>query len=222
MNLKHEMVIDVVNQDLEGRLGYLTAKALAGDQSGDIVAWDSGGGSFQITAASASGNVLVYEGPIGTADVHAMLRDAGGAVDDSSVSAAITAVAAAVPPAPDWLKKQLAAGTVVAFGARSSIFRLAADILGEAELTPIAVEEALRQLLSHRGTEQAWLDERAASAKLGSADWLRLPFPEVALALPKLCLLLGVMRRLDIRSIEYHETNGSCLGLLLLAEGATH
>jgi hypothetical protein len=45
---------------------------------------------------------------------------------------------------------------------------------------------------------------------------------QVALAVPKLCLLLGVMRRLDIQTIHYHETNGSCLGLLLLAEGATH
>ena len=40
-------------------------------------------------------------------------------------------------------------------------------------------------------------------------------YPEVHLAVPKLCLLLGVMTALGVDRAHYHETNGNCLGVAL-------
>ena len=51
--VRSEIEIDVqmVSQELEGRLGFLTAKAVgpADVKAEELIAWDSGGGSFQIT-----------------------------------------------------------------------------------------------------------------------------------------------------------------------------
>ena len=41
------------------------------------------------------------------------------------------------------------------------------------------------------------------------------PYPEPHLALAKLVLVAAVMAKLNVERVEYHETNGSCLGVLL-------
>jgi exopolyphosphatase/guanosine-5'-triphosphate,3'-diphosphate pyrophosphatase len=89
--------IQLVNQSIEGALGYYTAAAIVpGQSSGDpLLAWDSGGGSFQLTTrkegagnqadtgddgatvtgreAGVAGEFEVYEGPCGASTVFAWL-----------------------------------------------------------------------------------------------------------------------------------------------------
>ena len=91
-----------------------------------LVSWDSGGGSFQL-AARGAGGLRVYEGPLGNADVHRELED------KSALPPRVVAVdvASRLPDAPEWLADAITGGTVVAFGHRSSCFRVCADALGK-------------------------------------------------------------------------------------------
>jgi hypothetical protein len=61
-------------QDEEGQLGYLTAASGLGASSpaSSVVAWDSGGASFQLTIHGDDG-YQVYQGPLGASLVTAML-----------------------------------------------------------------------------------------------------------------------------------------------------
>ena len=64
--VRSEIEIDVqmVSQELEGRLGFLTAKAVgpADVKAEELIAWDSGGGSFQITNKSGKVGEMVGVG----------------------------------------------------------------------------------------------------------------------------------------------------------------
>ena len=73
----------IVSQRLEGELGYLAASSslppspscaslLCEAGSAPLLAWDSGGGSFQVSGR-VGGNLQVWEGPIGDSDVTSML-----------------------------------------------------------------------------------------------------------------------------------------------------
>ena len=52
-------------------------------------------------------------------------------------------------------------------------------------------------------------------APLSDRAALDEPYPEPHLALAKLVLVAAVMAKLNVERVEYHETNGSCLGVLL-------
>mmetsp|Transcript_7223 Transcript_7223/g.22777 ORF Transcript_7223/g.22777 Transcript_7223/m.22777 type:complete len:357 (+) Transcript_7223:386-1456(+) len=215
--------VKIVAQSLEGELGYLTAVGAAGPRAkAPLVSWDSGGGSFQL-AARGAGGLRVYEGPLGNADVHRELED------KSALPPRVVAVdvASRLPDAPEWLADAITGGTVVAFGHRSSCFRVCADALGKRSYGPDDVADALEKVLAHPeknldgdAAAAAWLATQAqahANVVAPGGDPCDGPYPEPHLAIAKLVLVLAVMTKLDIKRIEYRETNGSCLGVLLHA-----
>mmetsp|Transcript_5793 Transcript_5793/g.8562 ORF Transcript_5793/g.8562 Transcript_5793/m.8562 type:complete len:370 (+) Transcript_5793:31-1140(+) len=218
--------LSVVDQVLEARLGYLTAKAAVSRgnqiiQQNQLLSWDSGGGSFQIS--DANGNV--YLGPIGNGDVYAMLQDISALADDISsttITTLIQDIQKLLPPRPDWLADALKKEStrIVGFGHTTSIFRLAADCVGKVDLDRSVVQYALYNiLLGKTESEQATL-LRAKSQEYASIvspyDYRPdTPYPETNLLLPKLALLFAVMTHLEIPSVHYEYANGSCLGILL-------
>merc|ERR1719189_1173206 len=52
------LAVDMVSQDLEAELGFRTAAALHDGRAQDLICWDSGGASFQITTPSMDGGPL--------------------------------------------------------------------------------------------------------------------------------------------------------------------
>ena len=206
-------------QSTEGELGFLTACAAAGREV--ACAWDSGGGSFQLSARVGGGGVRVYAGPLGNADAFARLRDMGGATSQN-VKAAVAALTDELPPAPAWLAAALQEGPAVAFGHRSSCFRVACDAVGASGFAPEDVKRATAKLVSlgDDGARADWLQYVAQGhahvvAPLSDRAALDEPYPEPHLALAKLVLVAAVMAKLNVERVEYHETNGSCLGVLL-------
>ena len=209
----------IVPQSTEGELGFLTACAAAGREV--ACAWDSGGGSFQLSARVGGGGVRVYAGPLGNADAFARLRDMGGATSQN-VKAAVAALTDELPPAPAWLAAALQEGPAVAFGHRSSCFRVACDAIGASGFAPEDVKRATAKLVSlgDDGARADWLQYVAQGhahvvAPLSDRAALDEPYPEPHLALAKLVLVAAVMAKLNVERVEYHETNGSCLGVLL-------
>ena len=227
MRAEHGVGLAVVTQATEGRLGYLTAVGAAPAGGGPVVSWDSGGGSFQV-AAAVGGETVVYEGPLGSADAHAGLRErmrfsgpSPNPADATHVDAVVADLAARMPDVPPWLSAALGASRVVCFGHHSSLFRIVADVAGKRDFGPSDARAALSSILSIGGDAElsAWLASLAAShADLvapGRAPPSPDAYPEIHLVVPKLCLLIAVMDKLGLDDVHYEETNGSCLGVLL-------
>ena len=213
--------IALVSQEEEAQIGFRTAVAVGQRGRAATLAWDSGGGSFQLSARVGGGGVRVYAGPLGNADAFARLRDMGGATSQN-VKAVIAALTEELPPAPAWLAAALQEGPAVAFGHRSSCFRVACDAIGASGFAPEDVKRATAKLVSlgDDGARADWLQYVAQGhahvvAPLSDRQALDEPYPEPHLALAKLVLVAAVMAKLNVERVEYHETNGSCLEVLL-------
>ena len=59
----------------EAWLGLTTAESLLGGGARDAIAWDSGGGSFQITQRGGGGGMRSYVGRLGVAPARAALAE---------------------------------------------------------------------------------------------------------------------------------------------------
>ena len=209
--------LQIVPQSTEGELGFLTACAAAGREV--ACAWDSGGGSFQLSARVGGGGVRVYAGPLGNAGLRAA-RDMGGATSQN-VKAAVAALTEELT-STRLVSRSLQEGPAVAFGHRSSCFRVACDAIGAPGFAPEDVKRATAKLVSlgDDGARADWLQYVAqghAHVVAPASDRAALdePYPEPHLALAKLVLVAAVMAKLNVERVEYHETNGSCLGVLL-------
>lgn len=217
--------LTLVSQKLEGELGWLTALAAyrrSAPATRDIVSWDSGGGSFQLANRDS-----VFEGTLGNADVLETLRNIsgfGGAspnpVTQADARRLVDILIDRLPEAPAWLHNDLAMKPLVAFGARTSLFRLAADLLGTPNVTREDAVRALDSLADRTDDELGEiLAERAnqVATIVAPHDLFvhQLPYPEVHLLVPKLALLIAVMSKVDIHALHYEFANGNCLGILL-------
>lgn len=122
----------VIAQTEEARLGWLTAVAALppGNDASKVVAWDSGGGSFQVSARPGGQEVVCYNGAWGsTVATEALMTRIqgvdymGGGSSPNPVSAdqarrLIEAIRATMEPPPSWLVELLRSdtGRVVAIG----------------------------------------------------------------------------------------------------------
>lgn len=239
--------VETVSQQEEARLGFLTAVALSARPRAEVIAWDSGGASFQITKADASGELLVYSGALGASVATALLVER---VQGSSLAAKptpnpctldeaealVALLREALPEPPAWLR---AAPIVTAIGGPLSLFNMAGQVLREeaggppAQGHPAAAADGAESAAAAapaanpagvRGAQPVRLRleqvRGALLAKLGESDEVlrACGYREVELLLPKLCLLCAVMERCDLREVEYVPAIGSCAGLLVSGE----
>ena len=211
---------EVIAQTEEARLGWLTAVAglEEGVDSSKVVAWDSGGGSFQVSARPDGDEVVCFNGSWGSTVATECLMTkvqkvayAGGESSPNPVSMAhaqelIVAIKATMEPAPGWLGELLESGQVVGIGGETCIFRLASEVSG---------------LLAPRagGLGTVSLSREAVAAAIDSAvektDAELGAFMQHQMVVPKLCLTFAVMEHLEIASLKYQPANGSCAGLLV-------
>lgn len=115
----------VIEQTEEARLGWLTAVAALPSEAdaSSVVAWDSGGGSFQISARLGAQEVVCYNGAWGsTVATEALMTRiqgieySGGESSPNPVSAdqaqqLIEVIRATMEPPPSWLAEALRSDT---------------------------------------------------------------------------------------------------------------
>lgn len=215
--------VRVISQRLEGELGYLSASLglPAAQQETTMVAWDSGGGSYQVSAR-VGGELRVWCGPLGDSDVAKMLlqlqgrslvgvahgaRSSSNPVRLDDARRLVEALDARLPPCPPWLRELCAAGArVIGYGERTSLCALPSELHGHAhELSAAMVWEAAEMCVGR--TDEELLAEHGDLQE------------EEDLALPKLMLCYTMMtRRLGIDTVAYVKTCGNCQGVLQCAE----
>jgi hypothetical protein len=240
VNRSLRLRLRVISQRLEGELGHLSASCglppsascarLLCDAAGGVshaprapmLAWDSGGGSFQLSGR-VDGQLCVWEGPLGDADVAAMLLHLQGrpmvgvahgvrtspnpvSLDDARRLA--DTLDDVLPPAPGWLVElcRTPGAQIVGYGEATSLCALPSQLHGgAARLTAEMVWDAIERCVGRT-------DAQLLAAHGDLHD-------EEDLALPKLVLMHTMMRRrLAVGDVRYVRTNGNCQGVLRCAE----
>lgn len=236
------MTVTVVSQEMEAELGYATAVAYNDPGSQACIAWDSGGGSFQIStkcrddrtcsegvSATASDSIKLdmYMASFGSGVATATLvetlqgRKLSEVSTPNPVSIAdadrlIDALMSRLDSnVPSWL---LNVPEVVAIGGPNSIFQLACTVLN-----------AMKKSSKNRNfTDTSEVcsftlaDVRSAIEECvdRSDEYLQkyLAFPNadpVTIVVPKLCLLYSVMKLTRIGKVKAVNCIGSCAGILI-------
>lgn len=196
----------VIEQRLEGRIGFLTGWSVAGGDAKDLIVWDCGGGSFQLTNAFEE----TFEGPLGSANTTALLvKDVQG----KSMSVTASPNPCSIENCeqlkeiiigkfegahhPSWLNvDSLKMGRVVAIGGSTCAFRMAQKLLHSKTISRDALWSSLGSLTEKTDDDLSY-------------------FEQPKLLLPKLVLVYSVMSYFGIDEIQYHFTNGCTRGMLL-------
>lgn len=146
----------ILPQDDEGRLGFLTAKALYPEvtETG-LLAWDSGNGSFQMVIKEGK-NYQIYEGQLGHGTVRVLLSkeirngpilqtyESGNPVLQEEALELTQKITSLLSPVPDWLHEKLNSDKIViaTFGDGTGIFALTAEAIANLNGIKEPVEQA--------------------------------------------------------------------------------
>ena len=237
--------VTVISQEIEAELGYATAVAYGGGQGRKAcIAWDSGGGSFQISTMLRDGNssgddsdqkLSMYMGAFGSGIATATLveglqgRKLSEVPTPNPVSLAdaellIEALTRKMDlDVPLWLKN---VPEVTAIGGPNSIFQLACTVLScvkKSRSNSLVESEAKKEFNETFVVDSFSLsDVRMAINECvdRSDDYLKkfLNFPNAdptTIIVPKLCLLYSVMKHTGIESVKAVCCIGSCGGVLI-------
>jgi radical S-adenosyl methionine domain-containing protein 2 len=205
--------ISIVRPAREGELSYLSARGLRtaqveapeGRNARELVAWDCGAGSFQFTSSGSSHYDCHGSGTIHAASLE-LLR--AGFERQALLDALLNSLHSQLLPKPDWLAALDA--HIVAVGSAQSIFNQQRVLSGAGCFTVSDVEATIREVVALE-PEEVLAMEQERGAPLGvTSSSANTPY-----VLPKLALLLGVMRKFELGSVEFHQTHGNCAGLLV-------
>ena len=226
--------IVTLSQAHEARLGLATAEALLGGPHAVSAGWDSGGGSFQITARSGPvtdpiGTVALqtYVGRLGTGPSFQRLLvrvqrkpyEPTATVNPASVDEAKALVAmlsAELSPPPSWLY----GASIVAIGGWNCIFATTLRAIRYLDGSSPPADGA-------GGTFTVADAKRALDSVCDKKDEQLLPIAGMSdeaeapsFVVPKIALLVAVASHLGFVSIEYVPATGSAAGLLALGDFA--
>lgn len=206
----------ILSQEEEGQLGFLSAKILYPEvDESDLLVWDSGNGSFQITAKI--GDIYkIYQGPFGHGTVRVLLSKEirGGEVLEGHVSGnpvqkdeapqVVQGIENLLPEIPSWLRDKLKSKkTVVAtFGDGESIFALVSRALGKSSGDTITRLEAQKVLEMSLGRDDDFFDSNNLHQKTGTSA----------------LLVSTIMDHFDIQTIHYKTAVGNTSGILVLPD----
>eukprot|EP00667_Euglena_gracilis_P017796 EG_transcript_18796 len=192
--------VAVISQAMEGQLGFFTASVVCPDAPPEqLVVWDSGGGSFQVTTLY-KGDVEMYGAAVGSSVATVALVEAvqGHPYAGQSPNPVALDEAEALheylldrlPEPPIWLRAKVLQQdvVVVGIGGSSSIFNLALQVIGHQEFTAQEVWTHVRFLVNQTDAQLSW-------------------YPQRDMVLPKLVLMAAVMRKCGIPRVRYCPCN---------------
>jgi len=210
----------IVPQEEEGKLGFLTAQALYPEVPvASLLAWDSGNGSFQMTMKEGD-SFTVYQGPLGHGTVRVLLskeirqgevfqsHQSGNPVLRKEALELTQKINALLPPIPDWMQESLRSGKTVitTFGDGESIFALTAQVLSNLNGIKEPVQQATISIVDVQRVIDTYLeqgDEVLTAAGLHTKT------------LTSAVQLSAVMQHFGIQQIHYRRSIGSTPGMLI-------
>jgi len=206
----------ILSQEEEGKLGFSNARILYPEiAEEDLLVWDSGNGSFQIT--EKMGNTYkIYQGPLGHGTVRVLLSKEirGGKVLESHISGnpvqmdeapqLAQGIESLLPAIPSWLQDKLnSKKTVIAtFGDGESIFALVSRALEKSNGDTITQTEVKKVLGMSLGQDDDFFDSRGLHRKTGTSA----------------LLVSSIMEHFNMQAIHYKTAVGNTSGILVLPD----
>ncbi len=209
--VKNELGIEigVLPQADEDRIGFVTAKAVSGLNEENLVAWDCGSGSFQISSLE-NGEMVVYGPEYSLVPALKDLAELRNIPFDKKASPnPITQKEAdqlrdimlpKLPKDNEWIKQTKK--EIVGIG-RLNPFSIAERVIGHSPYTQEEVEAALGQLIG--------MDDKA----LQESHYGFYDAKEASESVIALIILNTVMKHCEIKKITFSESTGGCEGLLI-------
>ena len=200
------IAIKIISQNEEGRLGFATAAAVSALPQEEIIAVDSGSGSFQITTLM-NDQLEVIEGQLGYIPSLEMLMEIRGEKLDLHTPPAVVTLKEAellvkkmqekMPPLSDpFLEKLQNSPSVVGIGNENFIFAMGATGVGKDTFTK----------------EELW---EAISYYAGKPPEELPQFAKPDTAVLGMVLLYSIMDSMNLDQMTSYYANGSCEGLLI-------
>lgn len=207
----------LISQDREAFLGFLTANHHCPDVAAyDLVSWDCGGGSFQITAEVPPAWESWMKS-MGTSVAKTLLltKVQGKGVADSPNPVALSDAQALAKELkvilgepPEWLTSKIVAPGVhfAAIGGETSMFRLASELVESRVITKVQLLEAVENLCGKSDLQLRLMEDVPAAMN------------QPQLVIPKLVLLYSVLNALDCDEVTFYNANGNTPGILMTQE----
>jgi exopolyphosphatase / guanosine-5'-triphosphate,3'-diphosphate pyrophosphatase len=193
--------ISIISQAEEGRLGFITAATTSNTKEDELISFDSGSGSFQLSTL-IDDELVVTEGDIGhIPSLEILLEMRGESLDSDKPLEPITLEEADflvqklqkhLPTMSDAFKEKLLAPNtkVVGIGNENFIFAMGAEAVGKKAFTKDELRDAIEAKVNF-------------PKKQGK--------PERVLGI---ILLYSIMDGMEIDKLTSSYANGSCEGLL--------
>lgn len=199
--------ISIISQHEEGRLGFATASAVSRVVPEQLIAVDSGSGSFQLTTL-IDGELEVIEGALGHIPSLEMLMEIRNQKLDLQTPPAPVTLSEAkllvqkmhekMPEVPEAFQKKIQhpESAIVGIGNENFIFAMGATGVGRSTFTKEELWNAIEQ---HAGkpVEEMTHFSHPNTAVLG------------------MVLLYSIMDAMQIEQLTARHANGSCEGLLI-------
>lgn len=210
----------ILSQEEEGVLGYMTAKVLYPEvPEEDIIAWDNGNGSFQLTGKVGDAYTR-YQGPTGYGTVRVILskdirngavlqpHESGNPVSVQECDELARRVQDLLSPTPAWIMIKLASEKtiVVTYGNSVTLF----GCLAESKLVGEGIQNPSQEVTVNRADLKKMI-----GTYMGKPDAV---FDAVGIynrTLTAAVYALTLMEHLGIEVIHYKKTIGNTSALLI-------
>lgn len=198
--------INIISQDEEAQIGFSTAVAVSGQAPENIIAWDSGSGSFQISTLNKDeqGEMQVEMYGAEFAFVSSLealwkirgtsFKNSPGPISMQEALELVKVIQSELPSAPSWMENH--GKKIAAIGGNTSIFSIGKIATGKSSFTK---EEIFTAILDLSGKEDGQLSQ----------------FPRPHEAVIGLILIYAIMDHCKFEQITHYVANGSCDGLLI-------
>mmetsp|Transcript_14708 Transcript_14708/g.34918 ORF Transcript_14708/g.34918 Transcript_14708/m.34918 type:complete len:412 (+) Transcript_14708:185-1420(+) len=211
--------LKIISQQQEGSIGFLTAtQACPTTAATDLVAWDSGGGSFQITSVE-QGEIRSWMRSIGSGIATSVLIEqvqgksfkttaSPNPVSIPHAQALVRELRKAIGEPPAWLsvKAQVPGVSVVGIGGDTSIFCLASQLAAKDAFSKADVLEGIENLCGKTDLQLRLMEDTNAAQQ------------QPHNVIPKLVLLYTVMDILGVEQVVNKQTNGNVPGIMMTSE----
>ena len=195
--------ISLIPQLEEAEIGFLSAVAASKLEKEEIIAWDSGSGSFQFSTWIDS-TILMFGSEFGFVPALEILffsrkqpyslNTSPNPIRQEEALQLSLSIQEQLPKAPEWIKDE--SKSICTIGGKTSIFSIAAIATHSNVYTKDQIFQAI-------------LD----TCEKTDEELIHFPDPrEVGVSLT---LIYSVMKQYGIEKVFYHPTNGSCEGILL-------
>ena len=199
----------------EAHFGFQTAAAVSGVKKTNLISWDCGAGSFQFSTLSCGSHTDSH----GSGTVTALARhlQERGLSPKQVVHAMLETLRHELAPIPATLQEVIQSQkiTTVAIGSQHSMFNQQRILSGFDIFSQQDVESSLQESVSLDPRKLPGL-ELQRSRQYGDADDQdeRRCIENATFMVPKLVLLLAVMRHAGMKHATFYKTNGNCEALL--------